>query len=385
MSKKILLVIIYLAFISLGLPDGVFGVAWPNIRMDFGLPLEAAGTITIILFSLGAVSSFMSGHILHYVSTGKLVFISCLMTGLALLGYSQVPSFIFMVALAVPLGLGAGAVDSSLNHYVANNYSSRHMSWLHCFWGVGASLGPLIMTKTLGSNLSWRNGYFNISLGQLTLAFILLLSIGMWKNKGQEKQVPDKTAPKSNAEIFSTLAPWMSVIIFLVYTASEYAIGLWANSMLVESRNIPKVSAGLWISLYYACLMGGRLLTGFVVDQLGNRKMISIGLSISLIGVLLLFIQPIPLITMIGLMLIGFGFAPIYPCMMHETPKRFDAFVSQRLIGYQIGSACIGASVLTAGMGLAFSKLTLELLPPILVVLLLLLMLFTHILNKATE
>lgn len=385
MRYSILLIVIYLAFISLGLPDGVFGVAWPNMRIDFGMPLAAAGIITILLLSCSAFSSFISGKVLKRFGTGKVTFISCAMTGLALLGYSKAPSFAWLVLLAIPLGLGQGAVDSGLNNYVANNYSSRHMSWLHCFWGLGATLGPFIMTKTLSADKSWRYGYSTISAIQIFLAFILLISLKLWKteknNSIEEETTKEKVSKKSTLK---TLAPWAAVLMFFIYSGTEFSVGLWANSLLVESRNIPKQIAGLWISYYYGSLMIGRFITGIIVNKLGNRNLIRIGLSIGILGVFLVYLPFSSTITMLGLMLLGFGFAPIYPCMMHETPKRFDEETSNALIGYQVGAACLGGSAISAGLGLIFSAASLEFLVPALAVFLISMILISEYLNRTT-
>lgn len=382
---NILLIIIYLAFISLGLPDGVLGVAWPNMRMEFGMPLSAAGIITTILLICSAISSFISGKILSRFGTGKVTFISCAMTGLALLGYSQVPSFLWLVILAIPLGLGQGAVDSGLNNYVANNYTSRHMSWLHCFWGVGATLGPLIITKTLAADKSWRYGYRTIAVIQLILAAVLLMSLKLW-NTEKSKSAKEETASEKKIKNSSlkALAPWMAVLIFFIYVGTEFSVGLWTNSMLVESRNIPKETAGLWISYYYASLMAGRFLTGTVVNRLGNRNLIRIGLITAIAGTALVYLPFSSTVTMLGLILIGLGFAPIYPCMMHETPKRFNEEISNALIGYQVGAACLGGSAISGGLGLIFSMTSLELLAPALAILLVSMIVISEYLNRIT-
>jgi fucose permease len=385
MGNVILLTVIYLAFISLGLPDGVFGVAWPSMRLDFGMPLHMAGIITIILLSCSAFSSFMSGKVLRRFGTGTVTFISCLLTGVSLLGYSQTPTFIWLAALAIPLGIGQGAVDSGLNNYVANNYSSRHMSWLHCFWGLGATLGPFIMTKTLAADKSWRQGYSTIAFIQIALAAILLISLKLWK---KEKQDRNKEAIETSSNIkkstFKSIAPWIGIFIFFIYSGTEFSVGLWANSMLIESRNIPKATAGIWISYYYGSLMIGRFITGIIVNKLGNRKLVRMGLLVGITGVLLVFIPSAPTATMIGLMFIGLGFAPIYPCMMHETPRRFDEETSNALIGFQVGAACIGGSIISGSIGIILSKNTLEALVPCLGVLLLVMFTASEYLNKRT-
>ncbi|SHI94623.1 Fucose permease [Clostridium amylolyticum] len=385
MKYTILLIVIYLAFISLGLPDGVFGVAWPDMRVDFSMPLATAGMISIFVMSFSAISSFSSGRILKRFGTGRVTFISCLMTGLALLGYSKAPSFAWLMVMTLPLGLGQGAVDSGLNNYVAKNYSSRHMSWLHCCWGIGASLGPFIMTKTLAANKEWRSGYVTIATMQLILAAIFLMSLKLWKSEEAPKLVEShKTLERGKTSILKSISPWLGILMFFFYAGTEYSVGLWANSMLVESRNIPKEISGLWISYYYGALMLGRFVTGIIVNKLGNRKVIRLGIMIAVLGAILLYIPLGSAVTMSALMLIGFGFAPIYPCMMHETPRRFDEDTTKTLIGYQVGAACIGGSALSASLGLIFSKTSLEALAPSLLVLLLTMVFISEWLNKRT-
>lgn len=385
MNYSLLLIIIYIAFISLGLPDGVFGVAWPNMRFEFRMPLPAASIITILLLACSAFSSFISGKILRHWGTGKATIISCAMTGFALLGYSKAPSFLWLILFAIPLGLGQGGVDSGLNNYVAKNYSSRHMSWLHCFWGIGATLGPFIITKTLAADKSWRYGYSTIAIIQISLAFILLMSLRLWKTKKVES-IDDENKKRGMIKKANlrALTPWMAVAMFFIYTGAEYSIGLWANSLLVESRNIPKEIAGLWISYYYGSLMVGRFITGIIVNQLGNRMVIRIGLVVSICGVVLIYLPSSSLVTMLGFMLIGFGFGPVYPCMMHETPRRFNEETSNALIGYQIGAAYIGSSVISSGLGLMFSITSLELLIPAVAVLLITMIFISEYLNKTT-
>ncbi len=380
----VLLVVIYMAFVSLGLPDGVFGVAWPGMRADFDVPLESAGLISLLLMVTSAFSSFSNGWIVKRTGTGRLVFISCLMTGLALMGYSFIPSFSWLIFLALPLGFGQGAVDSSLNNYVASHYSSRHMSWLHCFWGVGATAGPLILSATLAHGKSWRGGYFSVSAIQLVLAALFFLSLGLWQESKRQESNHENAPPIRKSSLLNSLVPWMSILVFLIYAGAEFGIGLWGGSVLVESRNIAKEAAGVWISLYYGSLMGGRFLTGLVVNKLGNRTLIRIGLAISSVGAALIFFKSSHAAALAGLMMCGLGFAPIYPCMMHETPRRFDEEVSRSLIGYQVGAACIGGSVITAGLGVLFSKISLELFPASIFALIVAMIAASEVLNRKT-
>ncbi len=382
MKKIFLLAVIYMAFISLGLPDGVFGIAWPSIRTDLGEPLQSAGIISIIVMLCSAFSSFMNGRIVRKTGTGKLVLISCLMTGSALLGYSLMPSFAWLIILAFPLGLGQGAVDSSLNNYVATHFSSRHMSWLHCFWGVGAMSGPLVLSAVMASGGTWRKGYLSISLIQLGLSVLFFISLNLWQENTEKENI--LSYRKTKKTFLRHISPWMSIFLFFVYTGAEYTVGLWAGSMLIESRKVAGNTAGLWISFYYGSIMLGRFLSGLVVNRVGNRFMIKTGLMLSALGAVLVFFRTSPILTMVGLILCGLGFAPIYPCMMHETPRRFDAETSKSLIGYQVGAACIGGSFITASLGLLFSQTTLELMPLALLVLIAAMFAASELLNKKT-
>lgn len=368
MRSVVLILIIYIAFISLGLPDSILGVAWPKMRDTFNKPLEAAGIITIFLTSCSTLSSFLSGRVLCRFGTGTVVMISCFMTGLALLGYSLVPTFLWLVVMTLPLGFGAGSVDSGLNHYIARHYSSRHMNWLHCFWGLGATLGPIIMTTVLAAGLAWNFGFRIISFIQLTLACIFLLTLRFWQEEQFERDspkmevIPDMDTHTQLDQVigFWSLGAWLSILFFFIYAATEFSIGLWGYSLMIESRGIQKETAGFWIAVYYGAITIGRFLNGIIVDRLGNPAIVRIGLIIALTGSIFFFFPYPAWFGLISFILLGLGLAPLYPCMMHETPRRFDAKTSRVLIGYQVGSACIGSSLIPAGIGLAASTTSLE-------------------------
>ncbi|MBN1409707.1 MAG: MFS transporter [Spirochaetales bacterium] len=390
MASLLLLVIIYLAFISLGLPDGMLGVAWPQMRLTFAQPLEAAGLLGIILTGCSALSSFLSGYTLKRLGTGIVLLASVLVTGLALLGYSLVPSFWWLLVLTVPLGLGGGSVDSGLNHYVANHYSSRHMNWLHCSWGIGATVGPMIVTGVLASGMAWMTGYRIVSIIQLSLALVFLVTLRLWSDKKQksgetaEKEKPEEDKDSSEFRMLHALkkqGPWFAILFYAVYAGAEFAAGLWANSLLIESRGIPVETAGFWVALYYGAITAGRFLTGLVSNRLGNVFMVRLGIGIALAGAVVFFIPHPGWLALPGLILLGLGFAPLYPGMMHETPKRFDKNTARAVIGFQVGSACIGGSLIPAGIGLAASRTTLEILAPCLAVLIVLLLFLSERLN----
>ncbi len=375
MASPLLIVVIYLAFISLGLPDSVLGVAWPSMRQAIGAPLEAAGLIAIILTTCAALSSVLSGYLNRRLGTGRIVLASTALTALGLFGYSIAPSYAWVLVAALPLGFGAGAVDSSLNGYVAAHYSSRHMSWLHASWGLGATIGPVVMTAFIAGP-GWRGGYTTISLVQASLALLFVLTLGLWNRGGagsaaQAGAATAAAAAPSAAQGAATARraklggmrrpePWLQVAMYAIYSACEYSVGIWTVSMLRESRGVDAGVAGNWVALYYGGIMGGRLLTGLVADRLGNRFMARLGIIVAAVGCALLCLRGADWLALPGLLLLGMGFAPIYPCMMHETPVRFDEATYRRVIGLSIGAACVGGSFLPAGVGLVMSATSLE-------------------------
>lgn len=365
----ILLIVIYLAFISLGLPDGILGVAWPSIRDELAMPLESMGILTTSLLIMSAVSSFVSGRVLQKWGTGAVTFFSGLMTGCALLGYSLAPSFLWLLLCTVPLGFGQGAVDSGLNLFVAAHYSARHMNWLHCFWGIGASAGPMVMTFALLS-LNWRSGYGIVSCVQLILSTVLLFSLlsGLWRVDFSLPGAP-AAARRRSAGLHSLPDQALAVLLFFLYSGIEFSMGLWLNSVLVESRNVPVSLAGLSVTAYYASIMAGRFLSGIVVNRMGNLRMIRLGLLLAVGGAVCVWTLPGTWTILAGTVMIGLGLAPIYPCLMHETPDRFSKEVNEKLIGYQVGAACLGGSIIASGTGVLLSH-NLELLFPIVIVLL---------------
>ena len=359
MKRLILLIVIYLAFVSLGLPDGVLGLAWPGMRASLGQPLEALGLVTFILASCSAVSGFVSGRVLSRFGTGPVTFVSALTTGLSLLGLSQVADFPLMVALAFPLGLGAGAVDAGLNHFVAEHYSSKHMNWLHACWGAGATLGPMIMGSALASAGGWSRGYQIIAFCQLGLASVLLASLGLWKYQGVAHHDPEKIAEGGRPDT-PRWAPVLAAFLFALYVSIEMGVGLWAASILIESRHFEPALAGLALTVYYGSIMGGRVLIGFVSERIGNRRLVRIGLIVAIAGIVLLMIPGWPALAIVGLILLGFGCAPVYPGLMHETPRRFDPVTARRVIGWQVGTANAGAAMIPAAFGVLAAYAGLE-------------------------
>jgi len=361
---SLLLVIIYLSFISLGLPDSLLGCAWPAMQRDLSVTLPSAGVIFMIISCGTIISSFFSSRIIKKLGTGKLTFISVTMTALALFGFSVSPSFIFLCIMAIPLGIGGGAVDASLNNFVALHYKAKHMSWLHCFWGIGATLGPIIMSLFISKNNQWRKGYTTIAIVQLCLVFILFISLPLWK-KFENKNDKINEDEKNTKNINSLKIPGvkLALVSFVFYTATESTTGLWGCSYLVNYKGLPSGQAARWISLFYAGITIGRLLTGFLTLKLSSRVLIRSGQVVCIIGAVCLLL-PLPIyFSMIGLILVGLGCAPIFPCMLHETPKRFGALASQSIIGIQMGFAYIGSMFMPPILGFIASKTSIAVFP----------------------
>ncbi|CAG9622711.1 MFS transporter [Sutcliffiella rhizosphaerae] len=370
----LLLIIIYLAFISLGLPDSLLGAAWPVMQQDFGVPLETAGILFMITAGGTIVSSLVSGKVIIQFGTGKVTFFSGFMTASALLGFYFAPSIIWLVVWAILLGLGAGAVDAALNNFVANHYKAHHMSWLHSFWGVGATLGPIIMAQSISVQYAWRNGYLTIAVIQFTLAVILLFSLPLWNRVSNNTKIKAK---KNAEDHFEEISPEdtkqvkpmqikgvkLSLLSFLLYCGVEATVGLWGSSYLVNVKELPAAQAATWVSFYWGGLTIGRFLTGFLTFKMTNRMLIRFGQIIAFVGALLLLL-PLPSnVFVAGFIMLGFGLAPIFPCMLHETPSRFGKKHSQTIMGYQMAVAYTGSTFLPLILGIIASNTSIVIFP----------------------
>lgn len=362
MAGSILLIVIYIAFISLGLPDSLLGTAWPTMRLGLNLPLEAAGVFIMITTLSTAISSFISGHIISRLGTGRVTLISCVLTGSMLLCYSLAPSFIWLLLFTIPLGFGAGAVDTGLNNFVARHYTSRHMNWLHCFWGIGASLGPGIMTLAITQVNGWRAGYRITGMIQLFISVILLCTLSLWKIKEPKLEHSNQTGSIREKNVLHLKGVWLSIIAFPLYVGMESGTGVWLGSFLVEGRGIAQATAGIWISLFYASITVGRFISGFITGRFTNRQMIRAGLLVSMFGIIM-FALPVKNLILPGIMLIGLGCAPVFPCMIHETPRRFSSSRSQVITGYQVGMAYFGGVAIIPLIGLIAGHISLETIP----------------------
>ena len=378
----LLLIIIYFAFISLGLPDSLLGSIWPIAHRELGVPLAWSGPIFMII-SLGTVvSSLFSDRLTRRLGAGLVTVLSVALTALALFGFGISTSYWMLCLWAIPYGLGAGSIDAALNNYVALHFKSRHMSWLHCMWGIGASTGPYIMNMILTQGGTWHQGYQTISLIQLILTAVVMLSLPLWK---KQRLVLDANTKNSNSpshalslrEIFALRGAKEVMITFFAYCALEQTAGLWASSYLSNFRGIDPVTAAGYASLFYLGITGGRAISGFITFLLNDSQMIRLGQGIAALGLLLLLFAPIDALSLAGLVIIGLGCAPIYPSIIHSTPAHFGTDKSQAVIGVQMASAYLGNVFMPPLFGL-IARYTSIALYPVYLILLLILMIIMH-------
>ncbi len=352
---QLLLIIIYLAFISLGLPDSLLGSAWPTMYQEFSVPVSYAGGISMIIAVGTIVSSLQSDRLTKKLGTGKVTAFSVLMTAAALFGFSMGHSYIALCLWAVPYGLGAGSVDASLNNYVALHYASRHMSWLHCMWGVGASLGPYIMGYALTRGRGWNTGYRYIAILQIVLTAILIFSLPLWKRKGTEDTGRTKegreTRPLSLGQIIKIPGAKEVMTAFFCYCAIEQTAGLWASSYLMLRQGLSAETAAGHASLFFIGITAGRAFSGFLTIKLDDTQMIRLGQGVILSGIALLLLPLGSASSLLGLILVGLGCAPIYPSIIHSTPGNFGADKSQAMIGVQMASAYAGTCIMPPVFG----------------------------------
>lgn len=371
----ILLIIIYIAFISLGLPDAILGSAWPLMHTDLNVPISYAGIATMIVSGGTIISSFFSEKMIRKFGTGKVTTISVLLTATGLLGIYFAPSFIWICLLGIPLGIGAGAVDAALNNFVALHYEAKHMNWLHCFWGIGATSGPFIMSLFLLNQNGWRIGYAAIGIIQAILVICLFISLPLWRQFETTQKVEEED--DNGIKIKSLLkipGAKPTLIAFFCYCAVELTTGLWASSYLVVNDGLAVELAAKWASFYYLGITVGRFIAGFLTMKLTNTQMIRIGQTICIIGAILLVLPITSVFKLIGLIFIGLGCAPIYPAMLHETPNRFGKELSQRLMGIQMATAYVGSTLIPPLFGALSKVLGLQMLPYFLLIFLIIML-----------
>lgn len=370
-----LILLSFIAFISLGLPDGLLGVAWPSIRETFSLRLDALGILLVASTSGYITSSFLSGKLIAKLGVGGTLAASCFLTGAGLIGYTLVPAWWMMVLLGVVAGLGAGAIDAGLNTYIASHFGEGLMQWLHASFGVGVTLGPLIMTAGLNWFNDWHWGYQNVGMAQILLAGCFLLTVRMWQ---QTPELPHEEEKKElrltdyNTPISETLkqsSVWMSLLMFFIYTGIEVSFGSWTYSLLTLSRNVPTEVAGLWAGSYWATFTLGRILAGLLTRRLGVKNLLVLGQVAAAYGAVLLWWNPFPTASIIAVSIIGFALAPIFPALVSLTSLRVGDHHAANTIGMQISAAGFGAAVIPGLAGVLAENISLEAIPVYLTIL----------------
>ena len=376
---SLLLALIYIAFISLGLTDSMLGAAWPSMHIDLGIPISYAGIVATICSVGTMISSLLSERAIRKLGTGLVTAISVGLTAVALFGFAMSHSFFAVCFWSIPYGLGAGSVDAALNNFVALHYKSRHMSWLHCFWGVGATVGPYIMGQELMRGLSWNAGYQTIGWLQAVLVLVLMVSLPLWKSKHVPVVIADGTTKRFNMlDAIKLPGAKQTLAACFGYCSLEASTGFWASSYLVTQRGItPEAAAGM-AAIYFLGITIGRFISGFVTMKLNNRQMVRLGLGITMVGILVLMIPISNTFVFAGLILIGLGCAPIYPSLLHQTPVNFGQERSQMLIGMQMATAYAGTTVMPLLFGLIAQYISMALYPFFLFVFVVLMVLMTE-------
>ena len=368
----LLLAVIYLSFISLGLPDSLLGSAWPVMHTELNVPMSWAGAVSLIISAGTVVSSLQSDRLTKKLGAGKVTAISVGMTAAALFGFSVSGSFWMLCLWAVPYGLGAGSVDAALNNYVALHYASRHMSWLHCMWGLGAAVGPYVMGFALSTGSGWSMGYRYISMIQVVLTVILVVSLPLWRiHRSAGTEEADMSAPPLTlVQIFHIPGAKEVMITFFCYCAVEQTTILWASSYLHLYKGIPAETAAGYAGMFFIGITAGRALSGFLTMKLSDSQMIRLGQAVTALGIFTILLPLHESVALTGLALIGLGCAPIYPCIIHSTPEHFGADKSQAVIGVQMASAYIGTCLMPPLFGLIANHISTALLPGYLLVIL---------------
>lgn len=379
----LLLALIYLAFISLGLPDSLLGSGWPVMHGQLGVPVSFMGIVSMIISGGTIISSLLSDKLTRRLGTRVVTVASVFLTVIALFGFSFSNKFWMLIIFAIPYGLGAGAIDAALNNYVALHYKSRHMSWLHCFWGVGTIVSPFIMGYALTAS-SWNDGYRIVGYIQLAIALLLLVTLPVWKVNKKPELLDNKSVGFFGALKIKGVPPLL--IGFFAYCAAEATAMQWASTYFVEVKNIPTEQAASFASLFYIGITVGRFVSGFVTDKLGDRKMIIIGTCILTCGIILLLI-PVNsyILSLIGFVVIGLGCAPVYPCIIHSTPNNFGAENSGAIIGIQMASAYAGTTFIPPLFGLLGNFLGFEIMPVFLLIFVALMITMTELTFRITK
>ena len=384
----LLLAIIYLSFISLGLPDGLLGAGWPTMYPELEVSISMAGGISMIIALGTIVSSLMSDRLTLKLGTGKVTAISVAMTACALIGFSACRSYWQLCLWAIPYGLGAGSVDASLNNYVALHYTSRHMSWLHCMWGIGAATGPYIMGFLLSGGGHWSGGYRIVGILQIVLTTALFLSLPLWKGRTgtQSGEAAAEAKPLTLPQILRIPGAKEVMVTFFCYCAVEQTAALWASSYLALYKGVPAETAAFYASMFFIGITVGRGFNGFLTMRFSDVQLIRMGQGIILLGIAAMFLPLGEEVSIAGLILVGLGCAPIYPCVIHATPEHFGPERSQALIGIQMASAYLGTLMMPPLFGLIANHISVSLLPGyLLVILVLMVLMHERMIRKAAH
>ncbi len=380
----LLIAIIYLSFFGLGLPDSMLGAAWPTIFAEIDVPVSGAGIISAIIAFGTILSSLASDRITRKLGASKTTAISVAITALALLGFGISTKFWQLCLISIPYGLGAGSVDAALNNYVSLHFSSKHMNWLHCMWGLGAAVGPTIMGAVLTGGASWHLGYVLVSVIQIVISTILFISLPIWKKPTtvSEKNLDTKEKSLSLKEILKIRGVKSVMVTFFAYCALEVTVTLWASSYLNLEKGIDSETAALWGSLYVLGITAGRAICGFISIKLNDVQMTRLGECFMVGGLILLFL-PLPnVFSLIGLIVLGVGSAPVYPSIIHSTPARFGESRSQALIGVQMASAYTGTCLMPPLFGLIANNVSIKLFPLYIAILTVIMIVMFEVLNK---
>lgn len=367
---SLLLALIYVSFISLGLPDSLLGSAWPQMQESLGVSLSLGGVISFLITASTILSSLMSHRVIQRFGTGGVTMCSVAMTALALLGFSLSDSFLVLCLWAIPYGLGAGSVDAALNNFVALHCKAKHMSWLHCFWGIGATGGPYIMGLCLSRGMGWQAGYRTISFLQMALTLILLLSLPLWKKQELPLSGGETVRPQTPQwrKLLKRPGVKAALTAFFFYSALELTTGLWGSSYMVAVRGISPETAAKWISLFYLGITAGRFFSGFLTLRFSDDTMVRLGEGTAIVGIILLLLPLHNLFLCVGLILTGLGRAPIYPSLLHATPQRFGKSLSQSLMGTQMAISYLGSTTMPPVSGFLSEKISMGLYPVLLLV-----------------
>ena len=389
-KKYLLIALIYIAFISLGLPDGLLGVAWPEMRKSFSLPLDALGIILIGSTTGYLLSSFFNGFFIKKIGVAVLLALSCLATGLALIGYTLAPFWGLLPLLAVFAGMGAGAIDAGLNTYVEKHFNEGLMQWLHASFGIGITIGPIIMSNAIKYSGSWRTGYIIVGTAQIVLALIFAATLSLWKDPKNKRTADSKEAKSRTEEIklsqtLTHLPALMSILLFFIYTGIEMAVGHWAYTLFTESRGISTALAGFWVSAYWGSFTVGRILAGFLAYKFLSRKIAKYAAALGFFGSVLIAVNLSQWLSLFGLAVTGLAIAPIFPALISSTSYRVGKEHTANTIGMQISAAGLGGALLPGLAGVLARNISLEVIPIFIAVLFILFLTINNLIKKVTD